>query len=225
METFYKLFLPIAIIIAGIAVAFSVYYTGVHPKPAQKAVTATSTASGTVAPVTDADHIRGDKNAKLVIVEYSDTECPYCKDYYKSIKQIYDQYASSTKVAWVYRSFPITEIHTKAPKEAEALECANELGGSAVFWAYTDMIYDITPSNDGLDPSQLGVIADKVDESRQAAVLAMGADSISTPYTVFVLKTATGKTETIPLVDSNGGSLGALPYDSLKAVVQKLINS
>ena len=59
------------------------------------------------------------------------------------------------QVAWVYRHFPIDSLHSRARKEAEATECANEFGGNTVFWQYLDKIFELTPSNDGLDPAEL----------------------------------------------------------------------
>ena len=55
------------------------------------------------------------------------------------------------RVAWVYRHFPIESLHSKAAIEAEALECAAELGGEDTFWSYTDRLYEISPTNNGLD--------------------------------------------------------------------------
>lgn len=237
-----KIYLPLSILIAGLAVAFSVYYSGTRPAPEVKKVDESKILGNeNVAPVSEYDHIRGNKDAKLVIIQYSDTECPFCKRYHLALKQIFDEYSVNNKVAWVYRSFPLDELHTKAMKEAEALECASELGGNNLFWKYTDEIYNRTPSNDGLELSELAVIADdigldkvafqkcldsnkysaKVKEAKDAA-LKTGA--LATPYTVFVLKTK-DKEQIIPLVNLNGDSIGALPYDQLKAVVEKLINS
>lgn len=103
------------------------------------------------------DHILGDAKAPVKIVEFSDTECPFCKRFHPTMQQILNEYQG--KVAWVYRHFPLESLHRKARKEAEAIECANELGGNEKFWAYLDRILEITPSNDGLDSSQLPQIA------------------------------------------------------------------
>lgn len=241
MQHTQKILIPLAIVVAGIAIAFGVYYSNVHPQTPSTSKAAQAIKNIAIPPITDTDHIRGSKDAKLIIVEYSDTECPYCKAYHAALKQIYIDYSKDSKVAWVYRPFPLVELHSKAPKEAEALECAGELGGQNIFWDYTDEIFAETPSNDGLEPLVLPQIADKVGIDVKAfntclssgkyahkiqesvdATLALGA--VGTPYTVLILKTAT-KTETIPLVDSNGESIGALPYDALHAIVEKLINS
>jgi protein-disulfide isomerase len=107
------------------------------------------------------DHVRGSLGAKVTVVEYSDTECPYCKSFHATMKLVMADYnkGGASEVAWVYRHYPIDARHPKARKQAEALECAGELGGNSAFWAYTDRLYDVTPSNNGLDMSELSNIA------------------------------------------------------------------
>lgn len=110
-------------------------------------------------PVTSEDHIRGDINAPVKIVEYSDTECPFCKRFHTTMQEVYNEYGKTGKVAWVYRHFPLDQLHSKARKEAEATECAAELGGNDKFWEYLDRLMEITPANNGLDPAELPKIA------------------------------------------------------------------
>lgn len=101
----------------------------------------------------DSDYILGDKNAEVIIYEYSDTECPFCKRFHATMHEIMS--ANQGKVAWVYRHFPLDSIHPKTRKEAEAVLCAGELGGNTAFWKYLDTIFEITPANNGLDPDLL----------------------------------------------------------------------
>lgn len=109
----------------------------------------------TVAPVDPkVDHIRGNANAKITLVEYSDLECPFCKRFHPSMQQIVDKYGKD--VRWVFRHFPLDSIHSQARPEAIAAECASEQGK---FWEFTDKIYEVTPGNNGLDMSKLGEYA------------------------------------------------------------------
>jgi len=108
------------------------------------------------------DHIRGDFNAPVKIIEYSDSECPFCKRFHATLQQIMSEYNETGNVTWVYRHFPITQLHAKAFNEALAMECASALGGNDKFWAYTDRLYEITPANNGLDPIELNNIAQYV---------------------------------------------------------------
>lgn len=110
-----------------------------------------------VDPVTEADHIRGGKQPKVIIIEYSDLECPFCKTFHQTVKQVASEYGD--QVAWVYRHFPLDQIHSKARKEAEASECASEQGK---FWEYIDELFRITPANNKLEESKLPEIAKTV---------------------------------------------------------------
>lgn len=148
MEALQKFAVPLAIIIAGGMIAVSLFVVNANK-------TGTSGTAPTVAEeirgIQDDDHIRGNPNAKIVLVEYSDPECPFCKVFHETMKQIIEQYGGDGKVAWVYRHFPIPSLHPKAPKESEALECAAEQGGNEMFWKYTDKVYETTDSNNSLD--------------------------------------------------------------------------
>src|SRR5690606_34807350 len=83
-----------------------------------------------IAPVTADDHIRGNPNAPLMIVEYSDFDCPYCKSFHVTMQKIIEEYGPSGKVAWVYRHLPLTSLHPSAAYIAETSECVAELGGN-----------------------------------------------------------------------------------------------
>ena len=107
--------------------------------------------------ITDDDHFYGNPKAKIVMVEYSDTECPFCKSVHPTFKKMVDE--SRGQVAWVYRHFPLDNIHKKARVEAMATECVAELGGNDKFWEYTERLFEVTPSNDQLDPARLPQIA------------------------------------------------------------------
>ena len=104
-------------------------------------------------PVSADEHILGNANAKIVIVEYSDLECPFCKVFHNTMHQVVEK--SNGDVAWVYRQYPIPQLHPKAFHEAEATECAWEQGGNKAFWKYIDKLFEITTSNNGLDESRL----------------------------------------------------------------------
>ncbi len=148
-----------AIIIAGVLIAGAVLLKGSAPKDN----TNTTNNAGVeyrkmdIRPVKADEHILGNKDAKIMIVEYSDTECPFCKVFHTTMHNIVKE---RTDVAWVYRHYPIPQLHSKATKEAEATECAWEQGGNDMFWKYTDKIYTTTTSNNGLDEKELYNIAE-----------------------------------------------------------------
>ncbi|MDD5041492.1 MAG: thioredoxin domain-containing protein [Candidatus Peribacteraceae bacterium] len=85
------------------------------------------------------DHIRGNKDATITILEYSDTECPFCARVHPTLQQLLTDYGDT--VNWVFRHYPLS-FHQSAQKGAESLECAAELGGNDKFWAMIDVIYE-----------------------------------------------------------------------------------
>ncbi len=107
------------------------------------------------------DHIRGNVDAPISLIEYSDFECPYCKLFDPTAKKIIDTYAG--KVNWVYRYNPLSFHDPMATTEAEATECASALGGNDKFWVFADTIYQRTTSNgNGLSVDDLYKIANDV---------------------------------------------------------------
>ena len=91
------------------------------------------------------DHIYGNPNAPVSLIEYSDFECPFCKRFHSTAKEIVDAYGE--KINWVYRHFPLGMHNPGAQKEAEASECVNELGGNEAFWKFANAVYARTQSN------------------------------------------------------------------------------
>ncbi len=173
--------------------------------------------------VTDKDYYRGSKDAKVVLVEYSDLECPFCKSFHPTMQQVIEEYGD--KVKWVYRHFPLS-FHANAQKEAEAAECAGKLGGNDAFWKYVDAIFEQTTSNgtgfalDKLTPlaNELGLneasfkqcldsgemaqkVKDQMDQGTEEGVS-------GTPGTIVI--DTIGDTQLIP---------GALPYDQVKIYI------
>lgn len=86
------------------------------------------------------DHILGSKKAKVVMVEYADLQCPFCKMHHDVMQQLVDEYDGD--VAWVFRHFPLDAIHTNAQLAAEASECAAKQKRNDGFWQYVDTVYE-----------------------------------------------------------------------------------
>jgi len=79
-----------------------------------------------ISPVSDSDYIRGNKNAELTLIEYSDFQCPFCTRHNSTLDQILEEYKGQVRL--VFRHLPLTSIHPQAQKAAEAAECAGEQG-------------------------------------------------------------------------------------------------
>ncbi|MDA1024758.1 MAG: DsbA family protein [bacterium] len=82
--------------------------------------------------------MRGDSNAEMIIVEYGDFECPFCKRFSTELKTYFSEYTKD--VQHVYRHFPL-DSHPLAYEKAHASECVAEIGGEGAFWTYHDMLF------------------------------------------------------------------------------------
>jgi len=97
----------------------------------------------------DDDPIRGDPNAPITIIEFSDFQCPFCARFHgQTLPLILEEYIEEGKVNLVYRDFPIQSIHPNALPAAVAAECANEQGK---FWEYHDTLFEKQNSWNRLD--------------------------------------------------------------------------
>lgn len=88
-------------------------------------------------PVTKEDHIQGDNNAPLTLVEYGDYECPYCGAAYPIIKRIQKHFGK--RLRFVFRNFPIVESHPNAGIAAMTAEFAAKYNK---FWEMHDILYE-----------------------------------------------------------------------------------
>lgn len=217
--------IPFAIVVAGLAIAGAIFFSngqkGILPNvPAQ--------VSGTVDPVTQSDHIVGNPDAKIVIVEYSDTECPFCKSFHPTMQRIMNDYGKDGQVAWVYRHFPLS-FHTKAPKEAEATECANKLGGNTKFWEYINRVFETTPGNNQLDVAELPKIAESAGLDVTAFNNCFNSGEMKTIVDKDIVSGTkagvSGTPYSVILVDKKvvGGINGAQPYEAVKAQIDELL--
>jgi len=227
--------LPVAIVVAGALIAASIIYVGGSQSTTVASVdsangnpTAGAPAAGAkkITEVTSKDHILGNKNAPLKLVVYSDTECPFCKMFHSTTKEIVNAY--NGKVAVVYRHFPLP-MHQKAQKEAESAECVASLGGEGAFWNFLDLVFNTTNGNDSLDPAKLPEFAGQVgvDVTKFNSCVSSGKftqkvkDSITeganggvqgTPHSVLV-----SDKEQFPVTG------GALPAADLKLIIDAVL--
>jgi len=104
-----------------------------------------------VNPVTEADHIKGRVDAPIKIITYTDFECPFCQRFHNTMNQVMDNQDETGDVAWVFRQFPIEQLHSKAPAIALASECVAKLAGKEAFWQFADRYFEISPSNNRTD--------------------------------------------------------------------------
>lgn len=228
-----KITTPVAIIIAGVVVALALfagnYFGDNTPSPADPNNNGEAgIALENMNEVTEEDYIRGSADAQVTIVEYSDLECPFCKNFHETMNQVVSEYEPD-EVAWVFRHFPLDTLHRKARQEAIAAECVGILGGDEAFWAYIDRIFETTTSNDGLNLDLLPQFATEVgieatafntciegDEAARAVQddvdNAIAAGGRGTPFSILV--TADGQTVELG---------GAVPYENLKQGIDSIL--
>jgi protein-disulfide isomerase len=216
--------LPITIVVAGVLVAGAVFLVGGGSTPGG------STTDKVTAREYDpnTDYILGNPNAPVKVIEYSDLECPFCKEFQATMHQVMEYYGQSGQVAWVFRHFPLAQLHSKAPQEAQAAECAGELGGNEVFWQYVDRIFEITPGSNGLDLNQLPIVAGELglDVNAFNACLASNryAKKVSDSYAEAIALGAQGTPFTLVMVGGEAVTLpGNQPYDSMRAAIDAIL--
>jgi protein-disulfide isomerase len=88
-------------------------------------------------PVGANDHVQGPEDAPVTIVEYGDYECPYCGEAYPIVKAL--QKRLGKKLRFVFRNFPLAEVHPHAEHAAETAEAADAQGK---FWEMHDLLYE-----------------------------------------------------------------------------------
>jgi len=230
-----KLSLPGAVVIAGILIALAIALTSKPLAPSGAPTTAPEEATSAqknallrnVGPITSAEHIYGNINAPITIVEYSDLDCPFCERFHTTLEQILAEYPDD--VRWVYRHLPL-DFHPHAYSEALIAECVGKLGGSEKFWSIlphllavpssqstefkTDSIFAET-SKLGIDTAQLQTCYEskefktKVD-SDMASGAATGGNG--TPWSIIIKPD--GTYESIN---------GAQPYTVVKAMIEEIL--
>lgn len=175
------------------------------------------------------DHIYGNPEAKISLIEYSDFECPFCARFHPTAKKVVQAYGG--KVNWVYRHFPLGFHNPGAQKQAEASECANELGGNEAFWNYADLIYERTHSNgNGFPLDKLVPLAKEIglDERKFQTCLDSGKYTARVEED-FIEGTQIGINGTPGniLLNNETGAVavrpGAIPLAALKVEIDKLL--
>lgn len=169
------------------------------------------------------EHVRGNKKAKVTLVEFSDLDCPFCSRFHPTAQQLIDN--NPDDVNWVYRHFPLTSLHPNATKKAHAVECAGEQGK---FWEMTDVLFDNVggPASDDqlaalageAGVGNIGQFQECVSSEKYADKIAADAQDAQaaggrgTPYSILLGPDG----ETIPVS-------GAQPIEAIEAALQRLL--
>jgi protein-disulfide isomerase len=222
---------PLAIIIGAVIVAVGLVAYGLITRTGG---TATPTTVFAGRAIDSTDFVEGNTKSKVIVVEYSDPECPFCVQVHPSMKQIRTEYES--KIGFVYRYFPLTQIHPHAYDESRALFCAGKVGGKDMFFSYIDTLFGYKTTNKTTQLPATG----KEDLAKQVGIDTAGfancmasqesrtaidnstADGIAagvqgTPASFVLVKTRKGY-EVVSMID------GARPYSYIKAAVDEALS-
>jgi protein-disulfide isomerase len=222
---------PISIIVAGALIAGALFLVNRSQTMTPGENTTDTTAQ--VRPLSENDHILGNPNAEIVIVEYSDIDCPFCKQFHETMKRLMDEYGTDGKIAWVYRHFPLTQLHPNARTHAIASECVAQVGGNAKFWEFLDAVFAANPGSAQADPSSYNTLVESIgvsvsefescmqgDTTAIAARVdgdyenALAAGGQGTPHNILIIK---GLDEPIAVP-------GAQPYENMRGIIEQILN-
>lgn len=187
-------------------------YLGTQP------ISQTTTPVDPVEPIDDSEWVRGNAaTAKVVLIEYSDLECPFCRRHHPNMARLLEEYGND--VAWVYRHFPLTSIHSQAEPAAVAAECVGRQLGDRGFFAFIDAIFerDASVMNDTLYfnlAEQLGADVGIYNSCyRNQATIMSVRDDVASGTDLDVRGTPTTFINGEPVV-------GSVPYETLQRYVE-----
>jgi protein-disulfide isomerase len=231
-----KLTTPVAILLGAIIISAGIVSYGFITRT-NTIKTKDTTFAGKV--IGDNEPVEGKESSKVIVMEYSDPECPFCILVYPTLKQIRTEYAG--KIEFVYRHFPLSDKHPNAFNESKAIICSGKVGGSKKYFEYMDALfgYKVPKQNQENSSPQLPVAG------RQEIALGLGLDGASfsscmsekqtdneittsyndgitagvqgTPTTFILIKNKKGY-EVVALVD------GARPYEYFKAAIDEALS-
>ena len=160
---------------------------------------------------------RGNKNAPVTIVEYSDYQCPYCSRHHATLKKIMESYPNLVK--WEYKHFPLDSMHPYARITAEGAECAGDQGK---FWAYSDLLYENQKSiKNEIIPQLAEQLGLDMDEFTSCISSGKYKEKIANDLTEGQKRGVKGT----PGNFVNGIELkGAVPFEQVKAAIDKELN-
>lgn len=215
---------PMAVVAAGIIIAGAILYSNAHPaaNAAADVAAANLPASVNVTAPSAQDHIIGSPSAKVVLIEYSDFECPYCSLVYPTIKSIVA--ASNGQVAWVMRDFPLKSIHPEANGAANAAECIAAQLGNTGWWEYADAVFN---NQDKLNAAYSAQLAQQfgADMTKYNACVSAGTYQAKIDAEEAEAENNGGQGTPYTVVYGNGKQVpisGAVPASQFTSVIQSI---
>lgn len=180
------------------------------------------------AEVLDSAPTRGDPNAPITIVEFSDYECPFCKQFYDNTLSQIEQYVEDGTVRFMWVDFPLTNIHPQARKAALAARCVADQGGDDAYWQMHNALFESQEQWGGEGTDSVAVFVDLAneigideDELQSCVESEQFADIVDAGLQEGQRLGVTGT----PTFFINGEKLvGAQPIQAFEQVIQKKLN-
>jgi protein-disulfide isomerase len=226
--------IPIAIIAGFGMIALAIFFTG-GSNSASGLLTNNNEASEEITeeteprPVDGDDYIRGNPNAPIMMVEYSDYDCPFCAQYHRTMNQIMNEYGVTGRVAWVYRQYPLGQLHPNSPRISEAALCVGDIGGNEAFWQFTDLIFQEREIDEPTNVTRLPRFAEAVgvEEAAYRACMNEGRmrDRLKSDMASGFNSGARGTPFTMLMVGNEQVAVsGAQSYETVKAIIDNLLD-
>jgi len=112
--------------------------------------TVTTPYTGEIVATEEGDHLYGNPEALIKVIEYSDFECPYCKIFHETMTTLVNE--SNGSISWVFRHWP---IHQNSVAKLIASECVTTIKCNDAFWKYADLMFGLLKTEDTSDVDQL----------------------------------------------------------------------
>jgi len=215
-----------AIILAGVLIAGAVIYT----KKPTSVEPQTAGVEGALRPenkITYNGHFIGNPDAGITLTNYFDINCGHCINFHKTMEALIEKHGKDGKLRWISKHFALNPV---SAKEAEAVECATEIGGEEMYWKFLEKLMT-TPM-----PTQNKVISEMIETAEElkinkdefktclesgkyiSSIEMSGQEAVSlgargTPFSV--IETRSGEKQIIP---------GALPFEEIEKIIEGLLN-
>ena len=227
-----QLTISIAIVIAGLFIALALFFSGQSAQGVPRSGHSqgsgfTNTNSGTassIRAIDENDHIFGNADAPVAIIEFSDFECPFCARLHPTLTRIVEE--SEGQVRWVYRHFPLASIHPNAESAARASECVARFAGNDAFWDFGTSLFEnqrqLGTSFYTQLAGSLGVDAHNLTSCMNERTV---QGRVSNDFNEAI--SAGGRGTPFAVIVSADGSFfpfsGALPYEQLKPLITQAL--
>lgn len=136
---------PVSVLIAGAMIAGAIIYSQKNFATQQGGNVAAvpgndpSTSAMQAKDVSEKDHVFGNKDTEITLIEFSDFQCPFCAALHPTLSRIVTE--SNGNINWVYRFFPLNSIHPEATSAALASECVAKYAGNDAFWKFANDLF------------------------------------------------------------------------------------